>query len=333
MPQASWRQFVTTTVFRARLRGVPGCAKLEYMRKPNPYAAIGLDRASERRGDTAWIESLFHDPTSRFLPIWRSKSFIIPGDEPRASIIEPESALALSILPGDAVFLGLKEDIAHFSVDVSHLDDPTSAKVFVGRGEFVELRSVGPLLSRDEGGILAYAKGIMHWHARHLFCGVCGSETEMRDAGHVRVCGADGCGSQHFPRTDPAVIMLVSQGDRVVLGRKSEWVEHMYSTLAGFVEPGESLEDAVAREVWEEIRIEVTNVRYHSSQPWPFPASLMLGFHADAVTDNIEFDRDELEDARWFTRQELADGGAGIKHRPRSDSIARRLIKDWVESG
>ena len=303
------------------------------MKKPNPYAAIGLDRASERRGDSAWIESLFNDPTSRLLPIWRSRNFVVPGEAPRVSVIEPETARALSIPPGDAVFLGLKEDIAHFAVDVSHIDDPASTQVFEGRGEFVDLRSVGPLLSRDDGGILAYAKGITHWHARHRFCGACGTETVMREAGHVRMCRDTDCGSQHFPRTDPAVIMLVSQGDRVVLGRKSEWVEHMYSTLAGFVEPGESLEDAVAREVWEEVRIKVQNVRYHSSQPWPFPASLMLGFYADAVTDDIAFDRDELEDARWFTRQELADGGAGIKHRPRSDSIARRLIKDWVESG
>ncbi len=229
--------------------------------------------------------------------------------------------------------LGLRDDIAHFAVDVSHLDDPTGVRAFDGRGEFVELRSVGPLLSRDDGGILAYAKGITHWHARHRFCGVCGTATEMREAGHVRICIDDQCASQHFPRTDPAVIMLVSQGDRVVLGRKSEWQKDMYSTLAGFVEPGESLEDAVAREVWEEVRIEVANVRYHSSQPWPFPASLMLGFYADAVSDRIAFNRDELEDARWFTRRELADGGAGIKHRPRSDSIARRLIQDWVASG
>ncbi len=303
------------------------------MTKPNPYADIGLDRASERRGDTAWIESLFHDPSMRLLPIWRSRSFVVPGDAPRAAVIAPEAARTLSIAPEDAVFLGLKQDIAHFTVDVSHLDDPAGSRVFDGRGEFVELRSVGPLLSRAEGGILAYAKGITHWHARHLFCGVCGAETVMREAGHVRRCVDADCGAQHFPRTDPAVIMLVSQGDRVVLGRKSEWREHMYSTLAGFVEPGESLEDTVAREVWEEVRIEVANVRYHSSQPWPFPASLMLGFYADAVSGDIEFNRDELEDARWFSRAELAAGGAGIKHRPRSDSIARRLIEDWVASG
>jgi NAD+ diphosphatase len=303
------------------------------MRKPNPYADIGLDRASERRGDAAWIESLFDDPASRLLAIWRSRSFIVPGEAPRASVIEPGAARALSITPADAVFLGIKADIAHFVIDVSHLDDPASARAFDGPGEFVELRSVGPLLSRDEGGILAYAKGITHWHARHLYCGACGSATEMREAGHVRVCLNGDCGSHHFPRTDPAVIMLVSQGDRVVLGRKSEWPEHMYSTLAGFVEPGESLEDTVAREVLEEVGIEVANPRYHSSQPWPFPASLMLGFYADAVTEDIVFDRDELEDARWFTRQELADGGAGIKHRPRSDSIARRLIMDWVAQG
>ena len=303
------------------------------MRKPNPYAAIGLDRASERRGDAAWIESLFHAPNSRLMPIWRSRSFIVPGEAPLAAIIEPEAVRALAVTAEDAVFLGLKDDIAHFAIDLSHMDDPAGSDVLGGLGEFVDLRSVGPLLSRDEGGILAYAKGITHWHARHRFCGACGAETVMREAGHVRACVDAACGTHHFPRTDPAVIMLVSQGDRVVLGRKSEWMTDMYSTLAGFVEPGESLEDTVAREVWEEVRIEVANVRYHSSQPWPFPASLMLGFYADAVTDEIVFDPDELEDARWFTRQELADGGAGIKHRPRSDSIARRLIRDWVDAG
>ncbi|MEK9646759.1 MAG: NAD(+) diphosphatase, partial [Alphaproteobacteria bacterium] len=141
------------------------------------------------------------------------------------------------------------------------------------------------------------------------------------------------CGAMHFPRTDPAVIMLVARGDRALLGRKAEWMEGMYSTLAGFVEPGESLEQAVAREVWEEAGVRISNIRYHSSQPWPFPASLMLGFFADADGDDFQRNDDELEDLQWFTRQELADGGAGIARRPRSDSIARRLIDEWISQG
>jgi len=181
--------------------------------------------------------------------------------------------------------------------------------------------------------MLAYARGILHWHRQTRFCGVCGSPTELREAGHLRVCTNPACAAHHFPRTDPAVIMLVSRGDRCLLGRKSEWPDGMYSTLAGFVEPGESLENAVAREVMEETGVAISNIRYHSSQPWPFPASLMLGFYATAETEEINYDPAELEHARWFTRAELADGGAGIRHRPRSDSIARRLIETWVAGG
>jgi NAD+ diphosphatase len=199
--------------------------------------------------------------------------------------------------------------------------------------QFVDLRSVGPVMDRTESAILAYAKGIMYWHERHKFCGVCGSETEIFEAGHLRKCQNSACATPHFPRTDPAVIMLVSKDDRALLGRKAEWMEGMYSTLAGFVEPGESLEHAVAREVMEEAGVEITNIRYHSSQPWPFPASLMLGFYADALTEDFSQNDEELEDLRWFTRQELADGGAGIARRPRSDSIARRLIDSWIANG
>src|SRR5262249_49094954 len=148
--------------------------------------------------------------------------------------------------------------------------------------EFTDLRRVGPLLERFEGSLLAYARGITYWHQRHRFCGVCGAPTRSRDAGHVRVCLNETCKTQHFPRTDPAVIMLVHDGDRCLLGRQSVWPTGMHSTLAGFVEPGESLEEAVAREVREETAIEVTDVAYHSSQPWPFPSSVMLGFHARA---------------------------------------------------
>jgi NAD+ diphosphatase len=298
------------------------------MRRPNPYAEIGLDRASARRRDEAWIRSLLEAGTAAILPVWRTKNLVIPGAEPCASLLRCDEARAFIEDNGALVFLGLRGEVAHFAVDVSHLDEPAAHPTLAARGEFVELRTVGSLLPRAEGGLLAYARGILHWHATHKFCGACGAPTVAREAGHLRVCSA--CNSQHFPRTDPAVIMLVHSGDRAVLGRKSEWPEGMYSTLAGFVEPGESLEDAVAREVAEEVGIGVRNVRYHSSQPWPFPASLMLGFYAEAESEAIARNADELEDARWFTRAELSEGGAGIARRPRSDSIARRLIEDWI---
>jgi NAD+ diphosphatase len=300
------------------------------MERPNFYDQSGLDRMSERRSDEKWIRALLETSETRIMPVWRAKNLVETGAEPRAAHLAVEDAKALSGAGGELVFLGVKQGIAHFSVDLSHIDDPASVPELAGRGEFVELRSVGALLSRDEGSILAYARALAHWHRHHRFCGTCGAATEMRESGHLRVCTDAGCATHHFPRTDPAVIMLVSRGDNALLGRKREWVEGMYSALAGFVEPGESLEGAVAREVMEETGVVVSNVRYQSSQPWPFPASLMLGFHADTENTEINFNPDELEDARWFTRAELRDGAAGLARRRRSDSIARRLITDWI---
>ena len=303
------------------------------MKRPNPYAGLGLDRASERRNDQAWLDALAVDESAVILPVWQSKNLVTLGEERRAVMLQSGDGRTLFEIAREVVFLGLKEQVPHFAVDLSHLDDPHIHAPLPGETEFTELRNVSVLMPIEEGGLLAYAKGIMHWHDRHLFCGVCGSPTESREAGFLRVCANPACGASHFPRTDPAVIMLVIHGDCVVLGRKAEWVAGMYSTLAGFVEPGESLEDAVAREVMEEVNIPVSNIRYHSSQPWPFPSSLMLGFYADAESEDITMNPDELEDARWFTRQELADGGAGIARRPRSDSIARRLIDEWIKTG
>jgi NAD+ diphosphatase len=188
---------------------------------------------------------------------------------------------------------------------------------------------VAGLLPAGEASVLAHARGIMHWRVKHRFCGVCGSRCEPRSAGHVMVC--QGCGAQHFPRTDPAVIMLVVRGDSCLLGHSHRFPNvTMYSTLAGFVEPGESLEEAVRREVKEEAGIDVGGVWYHSSQPWPFPSSIMLGFHAEGLSEDIHIDPDELKDARWFTRDQIRDHQALGFSLPRADSIARRLIEDWM---
>jgi len=194
------------------------------------------------------------------------------------------------------------------------------------------LRAIGPLLGRRDGALLAYARGMLTWHRRHRFCGVCGYATAVEDAGHLRVCQNADCRTNSFPRTDPAVIMLVHDGgDRAILGRQKIWPQGMHSVLAGFVEPGESLEDAVAREVLEEVGVPVEDVTYHSSQPWPFPSSIMLGYWARAVSDDLDVNTFELESARWVTRQEMRASPEDATFRlPRRDSIARRLVEDWL---
>ncbi|MDX1738635.1 MAG: NAD(+) diphosphatase, partial [Alphaproteobacteria bacterium] len=199
-------------------------------------------------------------------------------------------------------------------------------------GSFTDLREVGLLMGAEQGSLAAYARGMSHWHKTHKYCGSCGHKTQNLDSGHRRKCSNIACGRDHFPRTDPAVIMLVTDDDdRALLGRSANFKAHTYSTLAGFVEPGESLEQAVQREVFEEVGINCDNVKYHSSQPWPFPSSLMLGFTAHATSLDINVDPEEIEDARWFTREELIAGEASGKYlRPRKDSISWLLISDWL---
>jgi NAD+ diphosphatase len=226
------------------------------------------------------------------------------------------------------LFLGLLHEVPYFAFEL-----PEPVGPLAELGEFVDLRSVGALLPRDQGVLLAYARGLVHWHRTQQFCGRCGSPTLSDDGGHRRVCVSDACRTEHFPRTDPAIIVLVSYGDKALLGRQSKWMPGMYSTLAGFVEPGETMEEAVAREVKEETGVAVGLARYHSSQPWPFPASLMIGFMAEAERfSEPQVDTRELEAAAWFSRAEIlafAERGLSL---PRPDSIARRLIQDWLKS-
>ena len=302
------------------------------MKRPNPYAAGRLDRAAHRRGDDGWLAERLADGGSRVVPVWRARNLVHSLEAP-AAVHFPPDAVTLMIAETEFVaFLGLVDGAAHFAIDISFVAEPLA--VLPADGVFEDLRNIGPLLDHDEGAILAYARGLFSWHRRHLFCGVCGHPTESGQAGHVRACSNGDCGAHHFPRLDPAVIVLVHDDDgRCLLGRQSQWPPGMHSTLAGFVEPGESLEDTVAREVKEESGIEVDHIRYHSSQPWPFPSSLMLGFHARAVSTEIAIDNDELEDARWFTRDDIRTSPEDESFRlPRGDSIARRLILDWLDS-
>ncbi len=300
------------------------------MRDANFYAAQGLiDRAGWRRKDPDWLAQRLADPESRFVPVWRSQSLVVSlaGAEPRAAFLGRHEIAA----EGECVLLGLMEERAYFALDLSHVEAPLEVLRAALPVEFTDLRRVGPLLARHEGSLLAYARGIAYWHSRHRFCGVCSSPTRSEEGGHVRRCTSAACNAQHFPRTDPAVIMLVHDGERCLLGRQRIWPSGMHSTLAGFVEPGESLEEAVAREVEEETAVKVDQVTYHSSQPWPFPASIMLGFHARARSTEIRVDHSELQDARWVDRAFLLSHQDDDSFRmPRRDSIARRLIEDWL---
>ncbi len=300
-------------------------------RKSNYYSGAGLDRADQRRADPSWLEERIADPSTRFLPIWRSRHLVSGTAEP--VWLEAEDAARLRCEEHQIVFLGLESQVALMTIDVSVLEAPESESVLAGRGRFRDLREFGPLLPQQQGAVLAYARGLLHWHRRHLFCGVCGSATESTQGGHVRTCRNPDCGASHFPRTDPAVIMLVHDGEHCVLGRQAVWPGGMHSTLAGFVEPGESLEEAVAREIWEEVGLEipVADIDYHSSQPWPFPSSLMIGFHAYCPMTELRVRESELEAADWYSRDQLLTSPEDETFRlPRRDSIARRLIEDWL---
>ena len=302
------------------------------MRDANIFAGAAFDRAAGLRKDARWIEARLRDPGSRFTPVWRLKNLFVFGEgSPRARWVGAAEAAPL-LGAGTAVFLGMRDGAAHFAIEVGH-EDPADAAPWAEDGAFDELRRHGAVLDPGEASMLALARGILHWHARHRFCGVCGEPAEPRDAGHVRACTAPACGALHFPRTDPAVIVRVDAGEKCLLGRGPGWDPGRYATLAGFVEPGESLEDAVAREVLEETGVRVRAIRYHSSQPWPFPASLMIGFTAQADETPPVLD-DELEDARWFTRDELRRGVAGgTLLLPNEVSIAHRLVAEWLDAG
>ena len=302
--------------------------------RSNAYTGNPLDRGSNLREDAAFLAAAQTRGDALVSPIWRARSLMRgAGDGGLTAVfLTGADAASLHALGKPSAFLGRYEDgVPVFTVDLSDVEDPLPL-LPEGVGEFTDLRAVPGLLPPEDAAILAHARGLMHWRSRHRFCGVCGSACEPKQAGHVMGC--TGCGAQHFPRTDPAVIMLVTTGDRALLGHSQRFPNsRMYSTLAGFVEPGESLEEAVAREVFEESGVRVGAVHYHSSQPWPFPASIMLGFYAEALTEEITIDPNEISDARWFTRDQMRHCADHDFLLPRSDSIASRLIDDWIAAG
>jgi NAD+ diphosphatase len=290
--------------------------------KANSYTGGSLDRAGFRRDDPVWLAAALADAGSRFVPFWRGQA-LVTGEPPRAARVGRPGVEA------PWVFLGLQDGVPVFAVDLSGLEEPL-AVLPPGCGTFADLRGLNATLPVDDATILATARAMLHWRATHQFCPRCGGAAVPVRGGYVLECSQ--CGAEHFPRSDPAVIMLVTRGAYLLLGQSLKFApeRNMFSTLAGFVEPGESLEDAVRREVFEETGVRVGEVAYHSSQPWPFPASLMLGYYAQALSEEIVLDTTEMRDARWFSRAEIENRKALGFNLPPQDSIARRLIEDWL---
>ena len=304
------------------------------MPRPNFYTGSGLDRAAHRRKDADWLAArLRHPDAARLVPWWRGRHLVTGADDAPLPVFLSMAAdwwAGHMALP--PIYLGDDGDISYFAIDLSPLEDVDTHVEVAKLGRFVELRTLGTRIGQKTGSLYAYARSLLLWHGKHKFCGTCGAPTVPAEGGHSRRCTNPDCQAQHFPRHDPAVIMLVHDGgDRCLLGRQARFPPGFYSTLAGFVEPGESLEETVARECFEEAGVHVTDVTYHSSQPWPFPSSLMLGFHARATSFEVQADQEELEDVRWFDRDFILQTKGSDQFRlPPHDSISRQLIEAWL---
>ena len=297
--------------------------------KVHVYAGNPLDRGERQRRDEAWISARRRDPGSRFLPL-RELNILVTSDSLGWLSANDLVALGVDAAP---VFLGLLDGRAYFAVDVSGLADATGQLEVGDESRFEDARTAAGYLSGPDAGIAAQARAQIDWHRRHRFCSVCGHESEPKRGGQKRQC--PNCGTEHFPRTDPVVITVVSDSDRCLLGQSRGRLRRMrmYSALAGFVDQAESIEEAVAREIMEEAGISVENIRYHSSQPWPFPYSLMIGCHADAVTTEILMDEEEMTDVGWFHREDVLralDGANTELAVPQPLAIAHHLIKAWA---
>jgi NAD+ diphosphatase len=309
------------------------------MREPLPYAGGTLDRAAGRRADPRWIEAKLAGPSATVIPMWSDQCLVTDAGPLRLpwSTLSPVlmasaepmlAGVAEPMLAGVAepVLLGLDGAAGVFAVDLSGLAEQAAIRLTGATGT-ADVRALFPGLRADRAAELAHARGLLRWHREQRFCGACGGGTDSREGGHLRACRD--CGRLLFPRLEPAVIVLVSAADRCLLGRHRGAQPGAYATLAGFVEIGESLEEAVRREVAEEAGVKLGEVSYQGSQPWPFPSGLMIGFRAQALSDEVHVDEEELIEARWFTRDEVR---SQLTSR-RPDSIESYLIEDWLACG
>jgi NAD+ diphosphatase len=308
----------------------------------NTFAGNPLDRASYRRSDPSWVAERLADPESLGVVLWNGKPLVEDatakggngaGENAGVQIAYVSARMAGDLAGGAErlLFLGLWQGTAVFAVDLDGTADPADGPV-QGLGRFEDLRTIALTLPGTEAGMLATAKSMFEWRRRHRHCAACGHPSEVSDAGWKRICPS--CKVEHFPRTDPVVIMLAVKGDKCLVGRQAVWPKLMYSALAGFLEPGESIEEACARELWEEARLKTRAVRYHSTQPWPYPSSLMIGLIAEVENDDAVADQIELDEVRWLTREEtraMLRGELPDARAPGAMAIAHQLIKAWAE--
>lgn len=320
----------------------------------NIFAGNSLNRAANERKDPDWLRAQQADPRRRILPLWQLRFPVDhAGAVDQGSVAEPAprlvwlSADQLQGIEGELVLLGLRDGVPHFALDVSVLEDARAVLPLPEGAAYRDLRGVAPELVTEESGLAAQARSLIDWHQRHGFCPACGAATTPRQGGMLRVCGR--CEKQHFPRTDPVVITLVHDGqDRCLLAARArpntpDAPPPVFTCVAGFIDQGETIEAAVQREVCEEVGVQVTDVTYQSSQPWPFPSSLMLGCRARAVTQEITVDDDEIGQAYWFSRAQARalfeadydpDAAASAEtpglRIPPAVAIAHHLIKRWA---
>ena len=290
---------------------------------PNFFAGSYIDRRADARDALDWRAQAAADPATLYVVACGTAHLVYSDPAPRIAFLHGDHALVISAHESQRVLLGWFRGARCVLVELPE----ARADALPAGTRLEELRLIANELPADEAGLLAYARGLSIWRARHRYCSVCGARLVQERAGHVLRCSDAGCAHEVFPRIDPAIIVMVSDGERALLGRQQGWPAGRYSTIAGFVEPGESLEDAVVREVAEETGVAVHDIRYHSSQPWPFPASLMVGFLARCAPHAPVQVGGELQDARWFTRAEISAGAAGL---PPSHSISFRLISIWL---
>ena len=279
-----------------------------------------IERLAEQRQDSDWLARTLDDPATRFVAIWNSRCLV----RNNSAVLLERTELSAAWHPQTGIYLGRLEETHIFAIELpDELGDD-------GPGEeaFDNFRGLLGELPADDAALLAYAKGMVEWHRRHRYCGACGAPTVSLQGGFALECANSECDYRSFPRLDPAIIVLTIHGDRCLLGRQASWPEGRYSTIAGFMEPGESLEDSVRREVKEETDIDVGEVTYLGSQPWPFPTAVMIGFHAQASSTEIHRNDGELADAGWYTRDDIAAGGIML---PPVTSIAFRLIEHWFD--